>query len=78
MATIVSVRRKTMGKYRIISSAILVECNKDFRSYLLGIESLCGKHLIDVYIALENENFKTAVQEHQPLEKLETILMEEF
>ena len=39
---------------------------------------LFGKHLIDVPIALENENFKTAVQEQQPLEKLETILMEEF
>ena len=52
--------------------------NKNLRSYLLGIESLCGKHLIDVPIALENKNFKTAVQEHQPLEKLETILMEEF
>ena len=52
--------------------------NKSLRSYLLGIESLCGKHLIDVPLALENENFKTAVQEHQPLEKLETILMEEF
>ena len=52
--------------------------NKDFRSYLLGIESLCGKHLIDVPIALENENFKKAVQEHQSLEKLETILMDEF
>jgi hypothetical protein len=52
--------------------------NKSLRSYVLGIESLCGKHLIDVPIALENESFKTAVQEHQPLEKLETILMEEF
>ena len=52
--------------------------NKNLRSYLLGIEILCGKHLIDVPIAVENESFKTAVQEHQPLEKLETILMEEF
>ena len=51
--------------------------NKNLRSYLLGIQSLCGKHLIDVPIALENENFKTAVQEQQPLEKLETILMEQ-
>ena len=37
---------------------VLKMSNKDFRSYLLGIESLCGKHLIDVPIALENKNFK--------------------
>ena len=52
--------------------------NKNLRSYVLGIHSLCGIHLIDVRISLENEYFKTAVQEQQPLEKLETILMEEF
>ena len=48
------------------------------RSYFLEIESLLAKHLIDVPIALENDNFKTAVQKRQPLKKLETILMEEF
>lgn len=50
----------------------------NLRSYFLDIESLCGKHLIDVPIALENDNFKTAVQKRQSLKKLETILMEEF
>tara|TARA_Y100001938_G_C7819309_1_gene295815 strand:- start:342 stop:509 length:168 start_codon:yes stop_codon:yes gene_type:complete len=50
----------------------------NLKSYLLEIESLCGKHLIDVSIALENDNFKSAVQKHKPLKKLETILMEEF
>jgi len=50
--------------------------------FLFDFSILCGKHFIDEHIALENENIRKqlAIKEDFSikLEKIETILLQEF